>query len=733
MLNSDYILQQIADSSKSIDDNLSSMRELLTDIAKNNKKESGSSGKSNNSNNSGNRTQRKQNSSGSFSGAFKSLFGEAQHFGAAITGNNGKVQTAMSSLGVSAKVLESTFGKLPGPVGWVSTAFLKVAEAGVKLYEYMNEQLEMYNDLNSSGVTLAKGMTTARDGAASAFMSLNSFNKVLAKNSDSLAAMDGQYGDGVEHFGNLLQTIQLTQNKMGLYGVSQEKLADLAAKNYKFERMYAGNAQMRNLSEQASTQQFVESMTFLSRSVGKSVDELLSKFSSFGDNLDTGVGQSALQTFYGLTEERSAEVMKGMNSVFSAYGDFGSVLQKLNTSKLQLGSLPEEYNNQITQLITDRLAELEKAGVTDPKAIQKAMNDFIGQNVDEIKKQMQASYNTGNTAAGDLLQKLLQMQKTFNANAGKPLPATEQLATLFNNWIGKNITEPLQKTWNQAKESSAQWVLDIAKNSDGVFDFLGKLTMQSLAAIPKVFSSGFNYLGTLIDNLGVQLFGNGYKDASKGFSNFIDYLSELPLKLWNSVLGWFNTSTDDKEKQVQGIISTLYDSVKNAFNYIGNLFSSFSLDDMKKNLMQGFDKLSHMDFNYDDVSKSIMNSFEAMKSSLSSWWETAKSWFSNDESTKPQAPKPATPPPAPLASTNPIAGKQQVTAAPEITKPQKVEQANQQTPEAAQDTQTADNNEDMKKLLSSILNNLEAQSSNSNQLAILLRTIADNTEPPRNV
>lgn len=709
-LGSDYIQQQLLDQSVAMNDNLSAMRTILLDIEKNGKTGSGGNGNGNPPPGRNDRGRR-DNDSSSFTKAFKDMFGEAGNIGKTMLGNNGSIQNTVGAFTTSAKVLQNSLGKLPGPIGMAASAFLSIVEVGGKVYEYLNEQLNMYNQLNSAGLTLADGMLTVRKGSGSAFMSINEFSAALTKNSDSLAAMEGQYGDGVEHFGKLLNSVQLVQDQMGLYGVSTQQLADLTAKNYKYQKMYSNQATLNSLNEQASTTKFVGQMTYLSKSVGKSVDELLARFSDLSTNIDSGAIISGLQNRAGQTEKQAIDVNKSWTAMYASLGEFGKTAQKINASKWGLGSLPDEFTDVVSQQYADFMEQVQRSGITDQRTINQLNAKFIKEHEDQIKKQADIDRSVGNTAAETFHRQMLQAANTLNDPKNNPNPAIENFTNRFNLWIGKTFTEPFNRFYADITESAANYLVNLADNSTGAWDFTAKLVRDGLKAIPDIFMSGTQYLVDTLNNIARSLFGEGWDKVDQAFSQFMNDFMNLPQKLWDSIMGWWNSSSEEKAEGATNAINSLFDGVINTFK-----------------------SLADLDLSMDNVKKSFLNAFESLKNKLGSMWDSVKNWWNDDEQ-KPEnntPPTASTKPVTPTASQPKTAGVQKVTSQPEFTKPEKIQQAEQTAP---QEIQTAQNNSNdgMNKLLQAILNNLEAQSQNNSQAAIILRQIAENTEPPRNV
>lgn len=727
-LSNDYIQQELLNQSVSMNDNLSAMREILLDVKKNTGKNSGSgSGNNNNGNNSGgsnggNRNNnRRRNGNGnnsggsSFKNAFKDLFGEAGNLGRTALGNNGNIQNVVGAVGTSAKVLQRSLGMLPGPIGLVASGFMQIVQVGAMVYDYLNQQLQMYNQLNSAGLTLANGMLTVRKGSGSAFMSINEFSQAVTKNSDALAAMEAQYGDGVEHFGKLLNTVQLTQEQMGLYGVSQQQLADITARNFKFEKMYASQQTMRNMSESQSTTKFVGSMTYLSKAVGKSVDELLSRFNDLSNNIDTGATISALQSQAGMTEEKSIEVMKTWNGMFASMGEFGKTAQQLNASKWSLGSLPEEFNDEISQQFAQFMQGVQKSGITDQRTINRMTAQFIKEHQDMISKQADIDRQVGNTAAENFHRQMLQTMNLLNDPKNNPSPVIEEFTNRFNLWLGATFTEPFNKFYAENAEKTAKYLTDLANRSTDGWDFVSKLATDSLEKFKLGMAGPFGMLASIPNKLMGMIFGESWNKVTEAFSNLGGDLIQIPIRVGKLIWEMFTGSSSDIDqagKELAGTIKTIFADVTAVFS-----------------------KISKMSINFDDVKTKFQDAFNSLKNRLTGMWDRVKNWWKDsDDETKTDGKtasndaKPITP----TATQQKTAGVQQVTAPPEYTPPTKVEQADQSETENVQTAKNSDN-ELVSKLLGQILNSLEQQGQNNGQVAQILRQIADNTEAPRNV
>lgn len=707
IISTDAILERLVEETAKSNDHLKAMKELMV-----------SNG--GNGNRGGNRDDRPprrddERQTGAFTKALKSVFGETKALGSTILGNNGSIQNTVGAVGVSADILADSLGKLPGPIGLVSSSFMQIVSAGTKIYEYMNEQLNMYNTLNSAGVNLSNGMISTRKGAAGAFVSLNDFSTMLSKNSDALAAMDGQYGDGVEQFGRLMNAVQLAQESAGLYGVSQQQLADITARNFKFNKMFSSQEQIRNMNEAQSTQKFVNTLTYLSKTVGKSVDELLNKFNDMGNNLDTGVLTRAFHEQFGHSEEQAAEMTKSFNTIFASMGEAGATLQQLNASKADMFMLPEEYNNHFTQMYTDRIVELQRAGMTDTKQIRQQMSKFVKANKARLDEEIKYQNRAGNVTAAAWLQQIKNIEQTINDPKNNPTPLYENMMQKFNLWIGKNFTEPLNNYFAESQERLAEYLMKVANDTDNAYDFMETVGRDAYNKINETLGGMLNIPAKIFNEIGEFIYGSEYPKVKQAFDEYFDALMEVPKELVKTLWGW--ATGGDLEEVSAG----LRISIKNVFSQIGDSFST----------------MMSVDISYDDIKERIAESIKAMKNSIFKFWDKLANWWNTDDSKALEERRNDVQARRNIIQNDINKSTPQTVSTPnEYTKPAKIEEPEKkvETPlENSSDLERSQREENVNRLLSSILNSLDNQASQNAQILATMRQVSDNTEPARNV
>lgn len=546
--NSDYFLQQLVNQSKDTNDGLTAIRELLAESLKEEKKSSKPKNNNGTPSTTPNNRQNRQNNKSPFGNMFKIMGNEISSVSKTLMNSSTNVGTVVNSLGMSASSVAGAFTMLPGPVGAAATAFKMVADVSMAVYNALNAQLEMYNQVNSAGVTLERGYSTLLKGSGSALMSVDKFSEALVTHSAVVAQLDGVYGDGAQQFGKLLGSVQNAQNQLGLYGISQKTLTDMTARNVKFQKQYGGAEMLRNMDQARSTENFILNMSKFSKSIGESIDSLLNKTQSLDKSLDTRSMQIALKSFSGLSEETATLTSKAFNEVAATMGDSGADFLRLISHRLTIGGVPDDLMSPVMVEFADLNERLVRSGEKDSKVIRAKQLEYIKAQKSRIEQDILDQKAIGNISAAILDQQMLDMLAAANEENGKPADKLSQFTDRFNRWISTEFTQPFNNLYADIQNSTVDYLSNLADTTDGAWDFIGTLVLDGFGVLPKIIDSGFSYLfGTLstwADNLGTTIFGDGYTRVSNAFNTFIDNLVDLPGQLWKSVKSWWG---DDEE------------------------------------------------------------------------------------------------------------------------------------------------------------------------------------------
>lgn len=559
----DYLLQQLVNQNKDNNDSLTAIRELLAESIKNDKKKSGSKDNRKNNGNgspsgSGGGRGPKGKKGADFGKVFKSLSSEVSNVGKTMMSSSANVSTVVNSLGMSASSFAGSLSMIPGPVGAAASAFKLVADAGLAVYNVLNAQLEVYNRINSAGVALAEGYGSVLKGAGASMMSIDQFSEALQTHSGVVVQLDGAYGDGVATFGKLLGTVQQAQNQLGLYGVSQKTLTDLTARNIKFQKQFGGREMLRSMDQAKSTEQFIQSMTKFSKSMGESVDALLNKTQNLDKSLDTRSMQIALQNYSGLSSKAAVATSKAFNEAAGAMGDAGADFLRLISHRLSIGGVPDDLLTPVLNQFADLGENLVRSGVTDSQEIRRQQLEFVKKNKALIQQDLLNQIQLGNTTAATFYQQLLDMESSINAPKANPADKLTEFTNRFNNWLSKEFTEPFNKMYADMQNSIAKYLSDIADRTDNAWQFLAELALDGFGLIP-IAKDAIAYInrigdefGTWLESLGSEMFGDSYKKVSDAFSSFMDNLMNLPSLLWDSITSFFGANEKKPEPPKEG-------------------------------------------------------------------------------------------------------------------------------------------------------------------------------------
>lgn len=714
----DYLLQQILASNEQTNDNLKEMRDLLADNLRNNPGGGGNGGGGG-----GPRPPRRGGGRLSFKDAFKNITQDVNGFGRTLLNGSADVSTVTNSLGSSMSGVAGSLGRAIPAIGGVTTAFQLVVEAGMAVYNYMNQQLDMYNKISSSGVDLSQGMSSIRTGAANALVSMDKFTASVTKNADAVAMMDNVYGDGVKSYGDLLGKLQLAQDQIGLYGISQEQMADLTARNIKFQKQFGGAEMIRQTNQEKSTETFIKNMTTFSKSLGESVDSILAKVKDFDKSMDARNIDYGLRNIYHLSDEVAAATTKAATEAYAAMGEGGKDMMKLMGAKTSKGALPDYLINGTLAEIADMNERLLKSGETDSKKIRDANLKYIKTHKQQIDDERAAQELMGNYEASAFLKSMQELEAQANDPKNAPARRLEELTNKFNNWISNTFTKP----FNIFFDKGVQWLLDITDKSNNFNQFMDNVFDQGIDFLMNMVQNFFKEFAPL-SAIGKTLFGDAYDVLVDNVGGFIGDLVKFPVQLVSVVTDIWNGDLDSARATVQGAIASFK---KHFFGWWDGITSiNFSFTDVKDRLMDAFKALKDKFIKGFGILKYIFGDGEKPKDEDIEKEKKAQQNANSEEVNSNSTKQPE------VTSTENNRKQPQVEAAPKITKPERIAEA--QDNKDDYDLQTpsvvppVNYDENIVEQLSRMNDALEQANQYNIQTSNYLRTISDNTQAQRN-
>ena len=637
-----------------------------------------------------------------------------------LTGNSVTASTAVKAFGSGVSNVLGPLKAIPGPIGAAATAFDMIVKAGTALYEYLDNQLKMYQDLNSAGIQLSEGIFGFRKSAGSALLSMDQLSKVVTTNSDTFAAMNEQYGDGIKHFGDLVNTITMAQRQVGIYGLSQQQIADITAKNYKLQKLYATEASFRDMNEAQTSNNYVNSLVQMSKVLGVSVDQIMKKNEEFAKSSRSFNITSYLKNM--LPKDTAENVTKTFGELTSSLGDGGKVIQDVMSEFAVTGKLPQDIGQYGQALIPyfDKLKGMMESGVTDPKEYQKILKKITTDTstMNQIANDLYSAQATGNAAGEQFVSSIMNMSKFMNDQANYVPSAFETLQTRLENWIGDSIIKPFNKFFGDTANGISKYLLDKYNETGSIWD-------TSIDAFGTGMGKIISFFWNLPNRLFAYLTGQDYDSqvedsVSELLGNIFKSFSMIGKTVWDFFFG----SKDDVKKDMELVNKAIFgviDQVKNLFTKIKNFLTNFSID---------------------GISDKIKNGAENLSKNLSDKWKEVKNGFSNMSSTHTDDPKvqantqtksqdPAQSPTSPIQKVKPP----QVKAKPEISKPPTIQKS--------EDEEQKNSNNNMPKEptqaeidIMNILNKLNSGTADTvaalNNAVKYLASISTNTEPVRN-
>jgi len=635
-----------------------------------------------------------------------------------LTGNSVTASTAVKAFGSGVSNVLGPLKAIPGPIGAAATAFDMIVKAGTALYEYLDSQLKMYQDLNSAGVQLSEGIFGFRKSAGSALLSMDQLSKVVTSNSDTFAAMNEQYGDGIKHFGELVNTITMAQRQVGIYGLSQQQIADITAKNYKLQKLYATEARFRDMNEANTSNNYISSLVQMSKVLGVSIDQIMKKNEEFAKSSRAFNITTYLKNM--LPKDTAENVTKTFGELTSSLGDGGKVIQDVMSEFAVTGKLPQDIGQYGQALLPyfDKLKGMMESGVTDPREYQKVLKKITTDTstMNQIANDLYSAQATGNAAGEQFVSAIMNMSKFMNDQAQQVPTAFETLQTRLENWIGDSIIAPFNKFFGDTANGISQFLLEKYSETGSIWDTaidafgtgMSKIMgfFWSLPARLLAYITGQEYDSSVQDSI-TELLGNVFKSFSM---------------IGKTVWDFFFGSKDDVKKDMEIVNKAIFgviNQVKTLFQKIKDFLSNFSIDGIKDKLKSGADSLG----------KNLSEKWDEVKKGFGSIGNTDQPTVKPSDQTKSQDPTQS--PTSPVQKVKPpqVKSKTEVTKSPPIQKPDEDKPNQDGTNMPNQPTQAEID-------IMNILNKLNSGTADTvaalNNAVKYLASISTNTEPVRN-
>lgn len=711
-MQTDVLLDLLLQEAKKQNDSLSIIKQNMIEVAKNTKNGSGSGGGGPGP---GNPPPAPPPGAQNNIKTILDSFGKGLSSLSPLVGNSATASTAVKAFGNGLSTALGPLKAIPGPIGAAAQAFDLIVKAGTALYEYLDSQLKMYQELNAAGVQLSEGIFGFRKSAGAALLSMDQLSKIVSTNSDTFAAMDEQYGDGIKHFGDLVNTISMAQKQTGIYGLSQQQIADITAKNYKLQKLYATEAQFRDMNEAQSSSNYVNSLVQMSKVLGVSIDQIMKKNEEFAKSSRAFNITNYLKNL--LPKDTAENVTKTFGELTSSLGEGGKVIQDVMGEFAVTGRLPKDigqYGNALLPYF-DKLKQMMESGVTDPKEYQKILKKITNDSatMNQMANDLYAAQATGNTAGEQFTSAILNMSKFMNDQAKNVPGAFETLQTRLENWIGDSVMKPINTFFGDTANSISQYLMDEYNKTGSIWD-------TAIAAFGDGMGKLISFFWNIPQRLLAFLTGQDYdSQTEEAVASILGDIFKSFSMLGKTVWDFFFGSKEDITKDLQLMNDAIFgviDRVKGLFDKIKNFLSNFSIDGLKDKLSDGVSSIG------DSISEKWNALTDGVKNLGADPKETVKTQKQQDPAQSPTSPVQKVKPP-------------QVKAKTEKSTPPKIEKQDEKAkqngnPNMPQEPTQAEID------IMNILNKLTSGSAETvaalNNAVKVLQNISTNTEPVRN-
>lgn len=432
-------------------------------------------------------------------------------------GNSGNTPSRLATLGSAALELSKSLMSATTAAGATGAGFgalsaatsvipvfgnsLSIAvEATQAFYEYMNDQLNMFKQVNESGYAVSGGMFGLQEALVTGRIDLEGFLGATSQYRDVIASMGS---DGVQNFNSLVDSVIRTSDEMGMLGVTNEALAASMASYLKIQKSYGVFDKMNKQEQAMAARRYMDSLNEYSKGLGMSLEEIKKGMDDTTDSV-AGLGTQLSLQSRGMSEADAAESTKNLNMVLSSFGEFGSAINQQFSRFLEFGDLDLESpigqmyqaNEEFRNLFDSMKTMAETGQMSSEEGAQRLREMLASKNltksIDESLTTMRGAFSD---AATNQIVKWRNLQNNYNMDIEKSSNFWDEQINKFNLTIeemfqgfklgsAKLFTDPEQFIKEMFGETWGDWLWN------GAFNF-------ETSDIP-VFSSGLEFMRKLI-------------------------------------------------------------------------------------------------------------------------------------------------------------------------------------------------------------------------------------------
>ncbi len=340
------------------------------------------------------------------------------------------------SIGSASKVIP-LFG---GAVGLAATAVQQ-------FYEYMNGNLQTFNKLNESGLSASGGMMGLQGALASGRLSFDEFSEATTNYKDVIASMGT---DGVQNFGNLMNSVIQTESSMGTLNLSNQTLASSIAGYLKQQKAYSMWDKLDKKNQSDAARAYADNLQKYSKSLGMTVDALSAKMAKSAESV-TGLGLKLDLMDQGMDEQSAAATAENLNMILGSFGKFGDEMNDQLATFINTGG-NLDLDSTIGQLyqVDDQfrdmfngIADMVKNGEISSKEGAERMRNMLADpaTVKAMESSMVQFRKSFGDTAGNQLAQMIATVKNYDVDAQKATADWDDMINGFN----RSMEEMIQK------------------------------------------------------------------------------------------------------------------------------------------------------------------------------------------------------------------------------------------------------------------------------------------------
>ena len=414
---------------------------------------------------------------------------------------SGAMTSADPNAGVSGLLggidtISSAIGGLVPELSLLTGTVSAVVQLAAWTWDVLNKNLARYQDLNAAGVGVEDGMFHFSASAASANLAIDSFATVMKQNSDIVAGLSDDYVDTVNTIGEFIGSVNQAQLSMGMFGLSQEQVADLTLKYTKALKIQNALNPFQLQSEAMTTQtaEYIKNITALGKVAGQSVDEIMKKNLSVLDTVDGAVVNDKLVSMLGDVDGQKA--FDGLTNMFNSMGPSADIIRDAFFDYFATGGkLPDDLSqfSDLPNLFADMKRQIETGTTTTTEGIVgmlKQFQNFAGSN---DFAQGLANATLVNKEAGNKLAKFRNQMRLMDPDAvNKNIvgPWDSFITNLRTAW-SKSFEDISKKFYTSLDLVGAGFNSALTDYQSGKIDFVGLLDSwitSAAAAIGNMFA-----------------------------------------------------------------------------------------------------------------------------------------------------------------------------------------------------------------------------------------------------